>query len=205
MLFGERAHADVFQTKPERPVKKRVAGRELVGLLFISGGIFGLPVERGGSGEKIVSERQTGFAADRVAPGGDGFGAASELPERFALFLARRDQIGAFRQRRVERRERLLVASQTIEDRAAIIPAQSFALPRETVYLPTARLLGFSRLSDQMRQQLDAAYAAADWDSSRIDRITAQMAPIERELSSRCALGADVCVPSSGGSVQRVA
>lgn len=37
----------------------------------------------------------------------------------------------------------------------------------------------------RLRQQLDAAYAAPDWDSSHIDRITEQMVPIERALSSR--------------------
>ncbi|MCA8832872.1 DUF3320 domain-containing protein [Hymenobacter pini] len=34
---------------------------------------------------------------------------------------------------------------------------QSFALPREAVFLPAVRLLGFSRLSDDMRQQLEPA------------------------------------------------
>ncbi|MDF7812687.1 DUF3320 domain-containing protein [Hymenobacter sp. YC55] len=36
---------------------------------------------------------------------------------------------------------------------------QSFALPREAAYLSTVRLLGFSRLSDDMRQQLDTVLA----------------------------------------------
>ncbi|UOR04771.1 DUF3320 domain-containing protein [Hymenobacter aerilatus] len=36
---------------------------------------------------------------------------------------------------------------------------QSFALPREAVFLPTVRLLGFARLSDDMRQQLEVVVA----------------------------------------------
>ncbi|RSK48124.1 DUF3320 domain-containing protein [Hymenobacter rigui] len=36
---------------------------------------------------------------------------------------------------------------------------QSFALPREAVFLPTVRLLGFARLSEEMRQQLNAVLA----------------------------------------------
>ncbi|GAB2795006.1 very-short-patch-repair endonuclease [Hymenobacter luteus] len=36
---------------------------------------------------------------------------------------------------------------------------QSFALPREAVFLPTVRLLGFNRLSEEMRQQLEPILA----------------------------------------------
>ncbi|SES71185.1 DUF3320 domain-containing protein [Hymenobacter actinosclerus] len=49
--------------------------------------------------------------------------------------------------------EELAVALRTVV-------AQSFALPRETVFLPAVRLLGFTRLSDDMRQQLEPALTA---------------------------------------------
>ncbi|MBG8554454.1 DUF3320 domain-containing protein [Hymenobacter guriensis] len=39
------------------------------------------------------------------------------------------------------------------------VVAQSFALPREAVFLPAVRLLGFARLSDDMRQQLEPIVA----------------------------------------------
>ena len=35
-----------------------------------------------------------------------------------------------------------------------------------------------------LRAELDDAYAEAEWDSARIDRITARMAPLERALSA---------------------
>lgn len=38
---------------------------------------------------------------------------------------------------------------------------------------------------ERLRGQLEAAYAAAVWDSGRIDRIVDAIAPIERALGSR--------------------
>ena len=35
-----------------------------------------------------------------------------------------------------------------------------------------------------LRAELDAAYAEAEWDTARIDRITARMAPLERALAA---------------------
>ena len=35
-----------------------------------------------------------------------------------------------------------------------------------------------------LRAELDAAYAEAEWDAARIDRITARMAPLERTLAA---------------------
>ena len=35
-----------------------------------------------------------------------------------------------------------------------------------------------------LRTELDAAYAAPVWDSNRINRITEEMAPVERALAS---------------------
>ncbi|GAB2945966.1 hypothetical protein GCM10027048_08830 [Hymenobacter coalescens] len=48
--------------------------------------------------------------------------------------------------------EELALAMRTVVE-------QSFALPREAVFLPAVRLLGFARLSDDMRQQLEPVLA----------------------------------------------
>ncbi|MBC6612377.1 DUF3320 domain-containing protein [Hymenobacter sp. BT507] len=50
-----------------------------------------------------------------------------------------------------------LVAPEELAHAVCTIIAHSFALPREAVYLSTVRLLGFNRLSDEMRQQVDGA------------------------------------------------
>ncbi|MBW3128135.1 DUF3320 domain-containing protein [Hymenobacter profundi] len=50
-----------------------------------------------------------------------------------------------------------LLAPEELAHAICTIIAHSFALPREAVYLPTVRLLGFNRLSDEMRQQVDGA------------------------------------------------
>lgn len=52
-----------------------------------------------------------------------------------------------------------LVAPEELALALRTVVAQSFALPREAVYLPAVRLLGFARLSDEMRQQLEPALA----------------------------------------------
>ncbi|RSK46552.1 DUF3320 domain-containing protein [Hymenobacter perfusus] len=51
------------------------------------------------------------------------------------------------------------VAPEELARALRTVVEQSFALPREAVFLPAVRLLGFSRLSDDMRQQLDAVLA----------------------------------------------
>ena len=50
-----------------------------------------------------------------------------------------------------------LIAPEELAHAVSTIVAHSFALPREAVYLSTVRLLGFNRLSDEMRQQVDGA------------------------------------------------
>jgi hypothetical protein len=47
------------------------------------------------------------------------------------------------------------VAPEELARAVRTVVEHSFALPREAAYLPAVRLLGFSRLSDDMRQQLD--------------------------------------------------
>ncbi|MBC6700552.1 DUF3320 domain-containing protein [Hymenobacter puniceus] len=56
-------------------------------------------------------------------------------------------------------RKLTFVAPEELAYALRTVVEQSFALPREAVFLPTVRLLGFSRLSDDMRQQLDAVLA----------------------------------------------
>ncbi|QNE41884.1 DUF3320 domain-containing protein [Hymenobacter sp. NBH84] len=50
-----------------------------------------------------------------------------------------------------------LLAPEELAHAICTIIAHSFALPREAMYLSTVRLLGFNRLSDEMRQQVDGA------------------------------------------------
>lgn len=52
-----------------------------------------------------------------------------------------------------------LVAPEELARALRTVVAQSFALPRDAAYLATIRLLGFTRLSDDMRQQLDGVLA----------------------------------------------
>ncbi|RTQ47547.1 DUF3320 domain-containing protein [Hymenobacter gummosus] len=56
-------------------------------------------------------------------------------------------------------RKLALVAPEELARALRTVVADSFALPREAAYLATVRLLGFSRLSDDMRQQLDEILA----------------------------------------------
>ncbi|GAA4379332.1 DUF3320 domain-containing protein [Hymenobacter koreensis] len=56
-------------------------------------------------------------------------------------------------------RKLTFVAPEELAGALRTVVAQSFALPRESVYLPAVRLLGFARLSDDMRQQLEAVLA----------------------------------------------
>ncbi|WP_139924991.1 DUF3320 domain-containing protein [Hymenobacter sp. DG01] len=52
-------------------------------------------------------------------------------------------------------RKLTFVAPEELARALRTVIEQSFALPREAVFLPTVRLLGFSRLSEEMRQQLE--------------------------------------------------
>lgn len=54
-------------------------------------------------------------------------------------------------------RKLVLVAPEELALALCTIVTQSFGLPRESVYLPAVRLLGFTRLSEEMRQQLEPA------------------------------------------------
>ena len=56
-------------------------------------------------------------------------------------------------------RKLAFVAPEELTRALRTVVEQSFALPREAAYLSTVRLLGFNRLSDDMRQQLDVVLA----------------------------------------------
>ncbi|TGE05530.1 DUF3320 domain-containing protein [Hymenobacter fodinae] len=56
-------------------------------------------------------------------------------------------------------RKLAFVAPEELARALRTVVEQSFALPREAVFLPSVRLLGFSRLSDEMRQQLEPVLA----------------------------------------------
>jgi very-short-patch-repair endonuclease len=56
-------------------------------------------------------------------------------------------------------RKLIYIAPEELARALRTVIEQSFVLPREAAYLPTVRLLGFSRLSDDMRQQLDTVLA----------------------------------------------
>ncbi|RPD46121.1 DUF3320 domain-containing protein [Hymenobacter sediminis] len=56
-------------------------------------------------------------------------------------------------------RKLAFVAPEELARALRTVVEQSFALPREAVFLPTVRLLGFSRLSEEMRQQLEPVLA----------------------------------------------
>src|SRR2546423_374893 len=81
-----------------------------------------------GAGELIVSQSQAGIALHRVGPNRNSFIAAPELPKRFPFFLARENQVVSFRQRFIQTCSRFFITAHTIQDRAAIIKTQSFAL-----------------------------------------------------------------------------
>ncbi|MET4105855.1 DUF3320 domain-containing protein [Hymenobacter sp. UYP22] len=56
-------------------------------------------------------------------------------------------------------RKLTFVAPEELALALRIVVEQSFALPREAVFLPAVRLLGFARLSEEMRQQLEPVLA----------------------------------------------
>ncbi|WBO84230.1 DUF3320 domain-containing protein [Hymenobacter yonginensis] len=56
-------------------------------------------------------------------------------------------------------RKLLYVAPEELALALRTVVEQSFALPREAVFLPAVRLLGFARLSEEMRQQLEPVLA----------------------------------------------
>jgi hypothetical protein len=52
-----------------------------------------------------------------------------------------------------------LVAPEELARALRTVVEQSFTLPRDAVFLPAVRLLGFSRLSEEMRQHLEPILA----------------------------------------------
>src|SRR6516162_845879 len=80
------------------------------------------------SGKLVVSQNQTRVALDGVSPNRNSFIPSTELPECFAFLLARKNQIVPFRQRFIQSDSRFLIAAESIQDRATIVEAQSFAL-----------------------------------------------------------------------------
>ncbi len=108
---------------------KRIVRSELVGLFFVTHRLLRrLPERALGAGKLIVGQGQTRIALYGIGPNRNGFVLATQLPERFAFFLARENQVFSFRQRFIQTRSRFVITAQTIQDRAAIIKAQSFAL-----------------------------------------------------------------------------
>ena len=87
-----------------------------------------LPDDTRRAGKLVVNQSQTRIALYGIVPNRNSFVPAPELPERFALLLARQDQVISFGQRFVQTRTRFFVTSQAVQDRAAIIKTQSFAL-----------------------------------------------------------------------------
>ena len=126
MFFGQLVHPEIFQPETDHPMVKRIVGSELVRLFFVSGCFFESAQRSLGAGELIAGQGKSGIALHGISPNRDGFFLAAELPERLAFFLASENQIVALRQGLIETRPRLLVATQTIQNRAAIIETQSF-------------------------------------------------------------------------------
>ncbi|QJX46895.1 DUF3320 domain-containing protein [Hymenobacter taeanensis] len=69
------------------------------------------------------------------------------------------------------------VAPEELARALRTVVEQSFALPREAVFLPTVRLLGFSRLSDDMRQQLEPALTGL-LERGEIEEVNGILRPI---------------------------
>ncbi|AHJ99695.1 DUF3320 domain-containing protein [Hymenobacter swuensis] len=75
-------------------------------------------------------------------------------------------------------RKLTFVAPEELARALRTVVEQSFVLPREAVFLPTVRLLGFSRLSEEMRQQLDAVLAGL-LESGEVVEVNGVLKPAE--------------------------
>jgi len=75
-------------------------------------------------------------------------------------------------------RKLMFVAPEELARALRTVVEQSFALPREAVFLPTVRLLGFSRLSEEMRQQLDVVLAGL-LESGEVVEVNGVLKPAE--------------------------
>ena len=139
---------------------KRIVGSELVGLVFVdSSACSTLPEQTRRAGKLVVNQSQTRITLHGIAPNRNGFLPAPELPERFALLLARENQIISFGQRFIQTRTRFFVTAQTIQDRAAIIEAQSFAL----VFLVSCgRVRAFVRIAQRRLTNIQTKPASAE-------------------------------------------
>ena len=91
---------------------------------LVGGRRLGLAHRLGGAGEQVVGRGRGRHCSDGVRPGRDRLLPAAEPPQRFAPLLARDDQVGPLGQGLIEARERLLVAAQAVQDRAAIVEAR---------------------------------------------------------------------------------
>jgi very-short-patch-repair endonuclease len=74
-------------------------------------------------------------------------------------------------------RKLAFVAPEELARALRTVVEQSFALPRQAVFLPTVRLLGFSRLSDDMRQQLEPALTGL-LERAEIEEVNGILRPV---------------------------
>jgi very-short-patch-repair endonuclease len=75
-------------------------------------------------------------------------------------------------------RKLAFVAPEELACALRTVVEQSFALPREAAYLPAIRLLGFNRLSEEMRQQLDAVLTAM-LEQNELEELNGVLKPID--------------------------
>ena len=105
------------------------------------------------AGKLVVGQSQACIALDGIGPNRNGFVPAAKLPERFAFFLARENQIVSFRQSFIQTGSRLVVTPQTIQNRAAIIKTQSFACSFLMSCGLAERLYGLFRVAKRYSNQ----------------------------------------------------
>ena len=72
---------------------ERIVGRELVGLFFVRRCLFESAEGLLGASQFTIRQGQSRIALHGIAPNRNGFLLAAQLPERFAFFLARENQI----------------------------------------------------------------------------------------------------------------
>src|SRR4029077_4764404 len=128
MFFGQVSHPQILKARREHPMEERIVRSELVRLLFVNIGLLELALQARRASKLVVNQSQTRITLYGIAPNRNSFLPVPELPERFALLLTRQDQIISFGQRFVQTRARFFVTPQPVQDRAAIIKAQSFGL-----------------------------------------------------------------------------
>src|SRR5439155_13456416 len=114
MFFSQLTHAKVLQPAAEHPMEKWIIGSELVGLFFVEIGFVGLARCASCASELVIGQDKVRIALHGVGPNRNSFRLAAQLPERFAFFLARENQVISFGKRSIQTGSGFIVTGETV-------------------------------------------------------------------------------------------